>query len=256
MKNPFGLENKTAIIFGASSGMGKHFAETLSNYGARVILASRRIDELKNQAKNLKNASFIEVDISNKDSIINLFKKLEEQGEKIDICVNTAGVATQTPIFSEQDDFFEGVIKTNLSGCWYVTKFSAIHMKKHKIHGSIINIGSMMGDVFSGKNLAAYASSKAGVMQLTKVLVNELSEFNIRINCISPGLINTPMTDWKLNDDEKREKVSRQIPVGFIASEKDLDGALLLFASNELSAYITGSCITVDGGKSFSMKWD
>lgn len=102
------------------------------------------------------------------------------------------------------------------------------------------------------KNLASYAASKAAVIQLTKALVGELSPYNIRINCIIPGLCHTPLTDYKLNTDEQRRAMEAIIPLGFVANPADLNGALLLLASNFHSRYMTGACITVDGGASWA----
>lgn len=248
----FDLKGKTAIITGASSGLGEQFARSLSEAGARVILIARRIDKLNDLAAELNNAKAIQMDVSDKQSVKSCFAELEKDGEKIDICVNNAGIAILTPIFDEDDnDNFESIVQTNLMGVWYLTKAVANHMKNHGIHGSIINVGSVNGQNKLRDGLAAYASSKAAVIQLTKALVGELSPYNIRINCISPGLFHTPLTDYKLNTSEQKEAMNKIIPLSFIATPKDLDGALLLLASNTHSSYITGTCITVDGGISW-----
>lgn len=248
----FDLNGKTAIITGASSGLGEQFAIALNRAGARVILAARRIDKLKTLALKLNNARAIEMDVSDKQSVKSCFTELEQAGEKIDICVNNAGIAILTPIFEEEDnDNFESIIQTNLMGVWYVTKTVANHMKHLSIHGSIINIGSVNGQNKLRDGLAAYASSKSAIIQMTKALVGELSPYNIRINCINPGLFHTPLTDYKLNTIEQKEAMKKIIPLNLIATPKDLDGALLLLASNDHSRYMTGSCITVDGGVSW-----
>lgn len=248
----FDLQGKTAIITGASSGLGEQFARSLSGAGARVILAARRIDKLNDLAAELNNAMAIQMDVSDKQSVKSCFAELEQAGEKIDICVNNAGIAILTPIFEEDDqNNFESIIQTNLMGLWYVTKTVANHMKSHKINGSIINIGSVNGQNKLRDGLAAYASSKSAVIQLTKALVGELSQYNIRINCISPGLFHTPLTDYKLNTSEQKEAMNKIIPLSFVATPQNLEGALLLLASNAHSSYMTGSCITVDGGVSW-----
>ncbi|NDE82108.1 MAG: SDR family oxidoreductase [Chlamydiia bacterium] len=170
MTKLFDLHGKTAIITGASSGLGEQFARALSNAGARVILAARRIDKLKTLAAELNNARAIQMDVSDKQSVKSCFAELEKDGEKIDICVNNAGIATLTPIFDEDDnDNFESIVQTNLMGVWYLTKAAANHMKNHGIHGSIINIASINGDAFPYKEATAYATSIESLIKVSKV---------------------------------------------------------------------------------------
>ena len=138
MTTLFDLHGKTAIITGASSGLGEQFARSLSGAGARVILAARRIDKLNTLAAELNNARAIQMDVSDKQSVKSCFAELDQAGERIDICVNNAGIAILTPIFDEDDnDNFESIVQTNLMGVWHVTKAVANHMKNRGIHGSI-----------------------------------------------------------------------------------------------------------------------
>jgi NAD(P)-dependent dehydrogenase (short-subunit alcohol dehydrogenase family) len=249
MTTLFDLHGKTAIITGASSGLGEQFARCLSGAGARVILAARRINKLKTLAAELNNARAIQMDVSDKQSVKSCFAELEKDGEKIDICVNNAGIAILTPIFDEDDnDNFESIVQTNMMGVWYLTKAAANHMKNHGIHGSIINVGSVNGDAIPAKGGAAYSVSKAAVIHLTKTLVGELSPHKIRINCVSPGWIRTPMNGPDL------EQIISLIPYGDIAEPTDLDGLILYLASNKASKYVTGSTFTIDGGMSWGGK--
>lgn len=133
-------------------------------------------------------------------------------------------------------------------GVWYVTKAVANHMKNHGIHGSIINIGSVNGDAIPAKSGAAYSVSKSAVIHLTKTLIGELSPHKIRINCVSPGWIRTPMNGPDL------EQIISLIPYGDIAEPSDLDGLILYLASNNASKYVTGACLTIDGGMSWGGK--
>ena len=249
------LNGKTALITGASGGLGEQFARTLNNAGARIILAARRIEKLEAISAGLNDAKAVRTDVADKDSVAGCFSELEKAGEKINICVNNAGIAALTPIFEEDEEGgFESIIQTNLMGVWYVTKAVANHMKDRGIHGSIVNIASINGDAFPYKEATAYAVSKAAVIHMTKSLVVELSRYKIRINCIAPGLVRTPMTEHKLHTEQKRSEFGNMIPLGFVANPQDLDGALLLLASNKHSAYMTGTCITIDGGKSYGGK--
>ena len=248
----YSFKGKTAFITGASSGLGERFARVLSSVGARVILAARNLEKLKMLRAELGNAKALHMDISDKLSVSNCFSELEKAGEKIDICINSAGISFFTPIFEEDEHGgFESIIQTNLIGMWYVVKAVANHMRDNAIPGSIINIGSVNGAGRINEGLASYAASKAAVMQLTKALVGELSKHNIRINCINPGLFYTSMTERFLRDHERLKQMEELIPLGFVAKPEDLDGTILLLASNEHSAYITGVCITVDGGVSW-----
>ena len=140
----YDFSNKTALVTGASSGLGEQFARCLNKAGARVILAARRLDRLMEIAASLDNTVVVRMDVADQDSVKCTFKTLEEAGEKIDICINNAGIAALTPIFEEdpkQD--FEAIIQTNVMGVWYVSKAVAQHMRKQHIHGAIINIGSI-----------------------------------------------------------------------------------------------------------------
>lgn len=249
MTTLFDLHNKTVLITGASGGLGEQFARTLSSAGARVILASRRIEKLEGLSAKLGNARAIRMDIADKESVRLSFKELEKAGEKIDICINNAGIGILTPIFENDDKGdFESVIQTNLMGTWYVTKQVANHMKNHGIHGSIIHIGSVSGDAFPYQELTAYAVSKAAIMHMAKSLVNELSKYNIRINVMNLGAIQSHLLgspnkhDWNFWKDK--------IPAGFIAHPSDLDGLILYLASNSASRYVTGATFTIDGGLS------
>lgn len=241
----YDFNGKTAFITGASGGLGEQFARCLSAAGARVIIASRRIDKLKKIAEDLGNAKAVALDVADKKSVENGFAALEKAGETIDICVNNAGIAKLTPIFDEdENNDFESTVQTNLMGVWYVTKAAAWHMKRHNIHGSIINIGSVNGDGVPAVGGCAYSISKAAVIHLTKTLVSELSAQKIRINCISPGWFRTSMISSSI------DQITPHIPYGKIANPADMDGLILYLSSNEASRYVTGSCFTIDGGLS------
>jgi NAD(P)-dependent dehydrogenase (short-subunit alcohol dehydrogenase family) len=247
----FDLSGKTALITGASGGLGEAFACCLSQAGVRVILAARRLDQCQILAKELKNAIALEINVADKLSVQKAFKYIESTGEKIDILINNAGIAKSTSVFEgDEDNDFENIIQTNVMGVWYMTKSMANHMKQHGIHGSIINIGSINGEVLPSSIGASYNASKAAVMHLTKSLVNELSPYNIRINAISPGFFPTDMTK-SANADDFLDDVVKKIPLGFIPKLSDLDGTILYLASNKMSRYVTGTIITVDGGISW-----
>lgn len=251
--NLFDLRGKTALITGASSGLGKQFAQCLSTAGARVILVSRRKGNLESLAAALPNARVYAVDVGDQAAVQQMMDHLEGEGEKIHICINNAGIAKYTPLFaSSPHQDFEEIIKINLLGVWYVTHAITHHMKRHAIKGSIINIGSVNGNAIPAHAGAAYSVSKAAVIHLTKTLVGELSPYHIRINCISPGWFTTPMTEGSPLD-----KITAHIPYGSVAQPSDLDGLVLYLASNTASQYVTGACFTIDGGMSWGgLPWE
>ena len=245
----FDLTGKTALITGAARGIGERIAYALSHAGARVILTDCTIEKLKITGGGYKNALIMEMNVACKESVYSTIKLLEEQGEKIDICVNNAGIAKPTPIFEMIDsDDFENIIQVNLIGVWYVTQALAIHMKKNNIQGSIINIGSINGAEVPALQGSAYNASKAAIMHMAKGLVGELSPHNIRINSICAGFFPTEMSKKTL--ETLGDDITNFIPLGFVASLSDLDGLIIYLASNNASRYLTGSCITLDGGVS------
>jgi NAD(P)-dependent dehydrogenase (short-subunit alcohol dehydrogenase family) len=250
----FDLTGKTVLITGASSGLGWRFARALSEAGAKVIVTARRLDKLQDLATEIQTqggqAIPLEMDVTDKKMVNSVVNWLTEQGEHIDILINNAGIAEATPIFdNDGDNKFESVIQTNLMGVWYTTHAVVNHMKICDIAGSIINIASINGAASPALNASAYSISKAAVIQLTKQLVGSLAPYNIRINAISPGVFYTDMTKEMIETHEN--ELIKKTPLGFIGNDDDLDGVILLLASNLASRYITGSCITVDGGMSW-----
>lgn len=248
--NIFDLSNKTALVTGASGGLGWRFCQALASAGAHVIAAARRTEKLDELVNSIKqgggSAETLELNIKDKTQVK---KQISSLNQPIDICINNAAIAKLTSVFDDDQNSFENVMQTNVMGLWYVTKVVAGIMKDHKTEGSIINIGSVNGDAVPAISGAAYNASKAAVMQMTKGLVGELSPHKIRINAISPGFFPTDMSKGAL--ERLGEKLTQRIPLNFLPDLSDLDGTILYLASNKASRYVTGSCITVDGGISW-----
>ncbi|PWU06896.1 MAG: 3-ketoacyl-ACP reductase [Verrucomicrobia bacterium] len=246
----FDLTGKTALITGASGGLGQQFARCLSNAGARVLLTARRFGEIQALANELGNARALAIDVSDRVSIKSAFEQFSATDEQIHICINNAGIGKTTPIFdSAENDNFENILQTNVIGVWYLTRAVANHMKGNGIRGSIINIGSINGSgAYPGKMATGYNVSKAAVLHMTRSLVAELAPHGIRINSISPGYFPTQQ------DEENRDFIRKKIPLDFIPKLNDLDGLILYLASDYASRYVTGSCFTIDGGMSYAEK--
>ena len=241
------LENKVAIITGASRGIGKVIAEDIAKAGATVVCVSRSQSDIDNVAnsinKNGGSAIAIACDISNGKQYQELAKSVIEKFGSIDILVNNAGVTKDGLIMRMSEDDWDIVINTNLKGAFNGTKAVTRHMMKQR-SGRIINISSVVG-LIGNAGQANYAASKAGLIGLTKATAKELASRGITANCIAPGYIETDMT--KQLSDKIRDALIQQIPLGRIGQAKDIASIVCFLASDDAS-YITGQTFTVDGG--------
>ncbi len=233
------LDGKRALVTGASSGLGLHFAGVLATSGAEVTLAARRLARVQAEASKLPGAQAAELDVTDPSSVKNLFKD-----KRFDIVINNAGIAGSGPALGTSTENFQKVLDTNLTGLFTVARTAAETMKD-KGGGSIVNIASILGLRVSG-GVAAYAASKAGVVQLTKALALEWARHGIRVNALCPGYIETSINAEFFATDAGQALIKR-IPQRRLGQPENLDGALVLLAS-DASRYMTGSVIAVDGG--------
>ena len=245
----FSVKDKVILITGASSGFGKHFALTLSNAGAKIILSARRqeaLDKLSKEIKNSGNESIvIPLDVSSKDSVTNLIKESESKMGHIDVLINNAGISDPTWFKDLSEESWLNVMEINLNGAFRVAKQVSELMTRQERPGSIINITSILG-LRVGVQHTSYAVSKAGLTQLTKMMALELARNNIRVNAIAPGYIQSEMTENFFKTAEGKNYMNK-IPQRRFGDLQHLDGVILLLAS-EASSFMTGSVITVDGG--------
>ena len=242
----FDLSGKVALITGASSGLGRHFSKTLSEAGATVILSARRMDNLVELQKEIKGDSHsIPLDVTSNESVQNLFVEIKNEFGSADILVNNAGV-NDTRKFKDLDEqSWNYVLETNLNGAFRVAKSFTDLLLAQKKPGSVINIASILG-LRVGLNLTSYAAAKAGLVQLTKSMALELARSGIRVNAIAPGYILTEINDDFFKTEEGQSYI-KSIPMSRLGLESELDGLLLLLAS-DASSFMTGSIIPVDGG--------
>jgi NAD(P)-dependent dehydrogenase (short-subunit alcohol dehydrogenase family) len=237
------LRGKRALVTGASGGLGLHFARVLAEAGAEVTLAARRRERVEGEAEALRAeglaANAAELDVTAAESVAALFS-----GHRFDIVVNNAGIAGSGTAIDMDPDEFREVVETNLTGVFTVAQAAARQMKDAG-GGSIVNIASILGLRVTG-HVAAYAASKAAVVQLTKALALEWARYGVRVNALCPGYIETPINaDFFATD--AGAAVIRRIPQRRLGVASDLDAPLLLLASDR-SAYMTGAVIAVDGG--------
>jgi len=241
------LENKVAIVTGASRGIGKVIAEEIAQVGAKVVCVSRSQNDIDNVANNINNnggnAIAIACDISNGKQYLELAKSVIEKFGSIDILVNNAGVTKDGLIMRMSEEDWDIVINTNLKGAFNGTKAVTRHMMKQR-SGRIINISSVVG-LIGNAGQANYAASKAGLIGLTKATAKELASRGITANCIAPGYIETDMT--KQLSEKIRDALIQQIPMGRIGNAIDIAATVCFLASDE-AGYITGQTFTVDGG--------
>lgn len=237
------LSGKIALVTGASGGLGAHFARRLAACGAEVMIAARRADAMAEVAAAIMAAggrySTVVLDVGDAGSIAAL------DLSRVDILVNNAGVVRDAPLLDQQEADWDAVIDTNLKGMFLMTQAVAGAMKLRGKGGSIINIASILGLRQAGAVLP-YAVSKAGAIQMTKASALELARYGIRVNALAPGYLATDLNAEFWESDAGRAML-RRIPQRRLGRLEDLDGPLMLLAS-DLSAYMTGSVITVDGG--------
>lgn len=241
------LENKVAIVTGASRGIGKVIAEQIAKAGAKTVCVSRSLSDVEKVAKGINGQGFTAIamacDISNGVQYQDLVKSAIEKFGSVDILVNNAGVTKDNLIMRMSEDDWDIVIDTNLKGAFNGTKAVTRHMMKQR-SGRIINISSVVG-LIGNAGQANYAASKAGLIGLTKATAKELASRGITANCIAPGYIETDMTN-RLPEKMKNALIE-QIPLGRIGQATDVAATVCFLASDE-AGYITGQTFTVDGG--------
>lgn len=243
----FNLDGKVAIITGAARGLGKSMAVGLARYGAHVVITD--VIDTKDTLMEIKeydDQSFdLQVDVSNKSEVEQMIKKTVDQFGSIDIFVNNAGIlkSANAEDFSEKD--WKKVIDVNLNGVFLCAQAAGKQMIEQQ-SGKIINVSSIAG--LSGyASSAAYSASKAGVISITKTLAAEWGKHNIQINAICPGVFATDMTADYLKDDEFKEMIKTNVPLGRYATPDELMGTIIYLASNA-SDYMTGHALIIDGG--------
>lgn len=245
----FRLDDRVALVTGASAGLGARFARVLDAAGARLVLAARRADRLSALADELRDANPLACDLADPDAPRALVEQTLERYGRIDVVVNNAGIQYTAPATDVPMDEFRRVVAVNLEAPFELAREAARSMIEQGTGGSIVNIASIWGMAGIGViRDAAYAASKGGLINLTRQLAAEWARAGVRVNAIAPAWFLSEMTaDSMFSDEASVAWMRRNTPMGRTGEEHELDGALLFLAS-DASSYVTGVTIPVDGG--------
>jgi len=247
----FELGGKTALVTGASRGLGRQFAHTLARAGADLVLAARDREKLEAVAEEIRlmgrRAFTVVMDVTDRAMVVDGVKAAEEAAGPLRILVNNSGIAITKRLLEVEEDDWREVIDTNLTGAWFVAQEVARAMAAHGEGGSIVNIASLLG-VRTLPGVVGYNAAKAGLIHLTRVMAMDLARHSIRVNALAPGYFATEMNQ-AFFESEPGKAMIRRIPQRRLGQEGDLDGPLLLLAS-DAGRYVTGQTLLVDGGHS------
>ena len=251
----FDLAGQVALVTGASSGLGLRFANVLAANGAAVALVARRADRLAAVKARIEQnggrAVAIEADVLDRAAMIRAFEAAEAAFGTVTILINNAGVAHAGRAVELPEAEWRRVVGTNLDAVFFWAQEAARRMLAAGKPGAIINIASILGFGVS-KGVVAYAVAKAGVVQLTKALALELAFKGVRVNAIAPGFIVTEINRDYLSGAQGAA-LAREVPAGRLGEERDLDGALLLLAS-DAGRFMAGATVVVDGGQMVALR--
>ncbi len=242
------LENKNIILTGATGGIGSSIVDTLTSLKAKLLITGTNEKKLNELKKKHQNLITIKQDISAHDELEEFINKCNTQlGDKIDVLINNAGITQDNLTIRMNKIEWDKVINVNLTSTFLLSKYAIKKMLKKKI-GKIINITSVVGHT-GNLGQVNYSASKGGVSSMSKSLSLEYAKKNITVNCIAPGFINTPMTE-KINEEHKNQLKSK-IPLDRFGTPQDIANCTA-FLCSDLSNYITGETIHVNGGMYFS----
>jgi 3-oxoacyl-[acyl-carrier protein] reductase len=251
----FSLAGRVALVTGASSGLGVQFSRVLAENGAAVALVARRADRLVALKDEIEakggRALAVEADVTDRAAMSAAFDAAEKAFGTVTILVNNAGIAHGGRAVDMTAEEWRKVLGTNLDAVFFCAQEAARRMLAAKSKGAIVNIASVLG-IGVAKGAVAYATAKAGVVQMTRALAVELAFKGVRVNAIAPGWFVTEMNDDYLMG-EAGAAIKREIPMGRFGNTGELDGALLLLAS-DAGSYITGATIVADGGQVVQIK--
>jgi len=245
----FRLDGKIVVITGASEGIGAGIAEDMAQAGATVILCARNMEKLKELKEKIERANgkahFVHLDVSSVDSIKQVFEGIYDQFERIDVLVNNAGLGFNHPAVEVTEAGWDAMIDVNLKGLFFCAQQAGKYMIEQG-EGRIINMSSQ-ASLVAIKDHVVYCASKGGVNSITQVLALEWADKGVTVNGIAPTFTYTPGTAERLDNPQYLEGVLNRIPVGKVATIRDISAAILYLASPNASM-VTGTTLAIDGG--------
>lgn len=246
------LTGKVAIITGGATGIGRGIAEGLADAGATIVIAARRLKECEKACKEIKERTGVKTlphrfDLTNRSEMEGFVDKVVKEFGHIDILVNNAGIGgSEKPILKMTEEDWNNVVDTNLKGVFTLSQAVVGKMVERDEGGKVINVASI-GSLIVFPNMSAYCASKAGCVQLTKVMALEWTRYNIQVNAILPGYFETPMNREFFSSDVGKKVIRTNIPMRRIAQIEEIKGLAIMLAS-QASSFMTGSAVVLDGG--------
>ena len=246
------LKNKVVVITGARRGMGKADALLFAEKGAKVVVSDISQEDCQKVVDQIEKkggqAIAVKCDVSKKEEVDNLFRKTIEKFGRVDVLVNNAGICEFKPFIDLTEEEWDRTLDINLKGYFLCAQAAAKEMAKQK-SGVIVNIASVaMGQVGVGfTNIVHYCASKGGIAAMTEAMALELAPYNIRVNAIAPGMIETPMLDPIKQDPKAMEGILARVPLSRMGKPEEI-ADLVVFLASDKSSYITGSIVVIDGG--------
>lgn len=243
------IKKKVSVVTGGSSGIGLAVAKRLTQEGHRVVIASRNKTRAKKSLRQIPQAVFIQTNVTNEQSVENLIQKVIQKFGKIDVLINNAGIDfLQEDIATVSESDYDALVDTNFKSVFLMTKHVIPYLIKTK--GTIVNISSGLG-LAPEDDVAIYSAAKAAVINFTKAIALNYSKNGVRINCICPGPVKTPLLRNLFTSDKEMEKYGARIPLGRLGKPEKIANIVAFLVSDEAS-FVTGAVWTVDGGSSLT----
>ena len=247
----FSLEGKSALVTGASRGIGRAIALGFAEAGADVAVAARSVEDLETLAKEIdaagRKAAVVPTDVRERGAIEAMIDKTVDELGRLDILVNNAGGSNfMAPIVGLRPEGWDKLRTLNLDSVFHATQIAAQRMLESG-GGSIIQMASVAG-IDGAQGLSPYSAAKGGVIMMSQAVAKELAGSNVRVNSIAPGWIDTPLNEWLTSDESALEVAEQMIPMGRLGTADEIVGAAIYLAS-DASSYVTGTTLVVDGGQ-------